>query len=102
MATIGKKRLASDQNAANSVTRQIADQPFLQGRSAGLIIVYGRARDNCDEEHAYEIAQKVYELVRQLGQTDPTFSKVADYDTLCNIRDNVNAVDVDIFLFVQS
>lgn len=94
--------LDGDQNTANSVTRQIADQPFLQGRSAGLIIVYGRARANCEEEHAYDIAQKVYDLVRQLGQTDPIFSKVADYDTLCNIRDNVNAIDIDIFLFVQS
>ncbi|HVU69437.1 MAG TPA: hypothetical protein VHD63_20050 [Ktedonobacteraceae bacterium] len=94
--------LAGDRNAANSVTRQIAGQAFLQGRSAGLIIVFGRARANCEQERAYDIAQKVYALVHQLGQSDATFSKIADYDALCNIRNDVNAIDVDIFLFVQS
>jgi len=94
--------LAGNQSAANSVMHQIAGQPFLQGRSAGLIIVFGRARANCEQEHAYDIAQKVYNLVHQLGQSDATFSKIADYDTLCNIRDDVNAIDIDIFLFVQS
>ena len=93
--------LAGDRNAANSVTRQIADQSFLQGRSAGLIIVFGRAHANCEQERAYDIAQKVYTLVHKLGQSDATFSKVVDYDTLCNIRNDVNAIDIDIFLFVQ-
>ena len=92
---------AGDRGAANSVTQQIANQPFLKGRSAGLIIVFGRAQNNCNAEHAYDIAQKIYDLVRQLGQSDPTFSKIADYDPLCNIRDDVNAIDIDIFLFVQ-
>lgn len=94
--------LAGDRSAANSVTRQIAGQPFLKGRSAGLIIVFGRAHSDCKAERAYDIAQKVYQLVHQLGQSDATFSKIVDYDTLCNIRDNVNAIDIDIFLFVQS
>jgi hypothetical protein len=94
--------LHGDRKAANSVTQQIANQPFLKGRSAGLIIVYGRAHADCIGEGAYDIAKKVYQLVHQLGRSDSTFSKVVDYDPLCNLRANVNAIDVDIFLFVQN
>lgn len=94
--------LRGDQKAANSVKQQIAGQTFLKGRSAGLIIVYGRAHADCKAERAYDIAQMVYQLVHQLGQSDPTFSKTVDYDTLCNIRSDVNKIDIDIFLFVQS
>lgn len=93
--------LAGDRSAANSVTTQIANQSFLKGRKAGLIIAYGRAHADCYAEHAYDIARKVYDLVHQLGQRDPTFSKIVNYDPLCNVRDDVNIIDIDIFLFVQ-
>lgn len=93
--------LNNDPAAINSVKQQISSQPFLQGRSAGLIIAYGTASSNCKSEGAYTVSQDVYNLVQQLGQTNSTFSKTVDYSQLCNIRDDVNQITIDIFLFTQ-
>jgi len=93
--------LRDDSAAMNSVKQQITSQAFLQGRSAGLIVVYGTASSNCKGEGAYTVSQKVYDLVQQFGQSNPTFSKIVDYSQLCNIRDNVNQITIDIFLFAQ-
>jgi hypothetical protein len=39
----------------------------------------------------------------QFGKSDPaTFGRAVTYDPLCNIRDNVNQITIDIFLFVQN
>ncbi len=93
--------LRDDPAAMNSVKQQITSQPFLQGRSAGLIVAYGTGSSNCKNEGAYTVSQKIYDLVQQLGQSNPTFSKIVDYSQLCNIRDNVNQITIDIFLFAQ-
>jgi hypothetical protein len=95
------KLLAGDQQAAKAVQQKIAGQPFLQGRSAGLIIVYGTTQSDCGR--AYAIASKVYTLVLQLGQTNDTFAKIAAYTPLCNNppHANVNDITIDIFLFAQ-
>lgn len=94
--------LANRPAAINSVKQQISDQAFLKGRSAGLIIAYGTASFDCRSENAYEVAQEVYSLVHQLGQNNPTFSKIVDYAPLCNLRDDINQITVDIFLFAQN
>ncbi|HEY3992091.1 MAG TPA: hypothetical protein VGM01_04335 [Ktedonobacteraceae bacterium] len=93
--------LKNDPAAINSVKRQISGQSFLQGRSAGLIVAYGTASSNCTSEGAYTVSQDVYNVVQHLGQSNPTFSKIVDYSQLCNIRDNVNQITIDIFLFAQ-
>lgn len=93
--------LNNDPAAVNSVKQQIVSQSFLQGRSAGLIVAFGTASADCAGERAYAVAQKVYNLVHQLGQTDPAFQKTVAYDTLCNLGSDVNMITVDIFLFAQ-
>lgn len=96
--------LKNDSHAINSVKQQIAGQSFLQGRSVGLIVAYGTVSpdDSSGCQSAYTVAGKVYDLVRQLGQNNPTFSKVVDYSPLCNVRADVNQITIDIFLFTQT
>lgn len=94
--------LANKAAAIDTVKEQISSQAFLKGRSAGLMIAYGTASSNCNNENAYGVAQKVYSLVHQLGKSDPIFSKVVDYTPLCNIRDDINQITIDIFLFAQN
>ena len=93
--------LTNDPAAVNSVKQQIVDQPFLRGRSAGLIVAFGTASSDCAAEGAYTVSQKVYDLVSQLGKSNPTFQNTIHYDKLCNIRSNVNQITIDIFLFAQ-
>ncbi len=95
--------LRGDNGAVHSVKQRISGQSFLKGRSAGLVVAYGTISPNEDCQTAYTVASEVYSLVRQLGKSDPaTFGRVVTYDPLCNIRDNVNQITIDIFLFVQN
>ncbi len=91
--------LQNDPAAIRSVIQQITGQAFLQGRSAGLIIVYGADPSDCT--YAYQVDKKVYSLVRTIGKTDVTFQKTVDYTELCNIRTDINQITIDIFLFTQ-
>lgn len=95
--------LKGNPGAVASVKQQISGKPFLKGRSVGLIVAYGTVNPNEDCQTAYEVAAQVYRAVQQLGKADPTtFGKTVFYDPLCNIRDNINQVTIDIFLFVQN
>ncbi|HEX7734737.1 MAG TPA: hypothetical protein VF458_07735 [Ktedonobacteraceae bacterium] len=94
--------LSNNSGAVNSVRQQIVSQSFLQGRSAGLIVAFGTAGSDCTAERAYDVAQKVYDLVQQLGQSNPAFKNTIHYDKLCNIRSDINQITIDIFLFAQS
>jgi|SRR5579883_913471 len=95
--------LRGDAGAVRSVKQRISGQSFLKGRSVGLVIAYGTISPNEDCQTAYTVASEVYSLVRQLGKSDPaTFGKAVTYDKLCNIRDDVNQITIDIFLFVQN
>ena len=94
--------LNDDTKAVASVRQQIVSQGFLKNRSAGLIVVFGTASSDCYSEKAYTVAQKVYSLVHQLGQSNPAFQNTIHYDNLCNIRSDVNQITIDIFLFAQS
>lgn len=91
--------LNGDKNAASSVMQQISSN-VPAGRSVGLIMVYGT--DPACGVRAKEVSAKVYTLVKQLGQSDAAFNKVAEYHTLCNPQSDVNAITIDIFLFAQS
>ncbi|HET8841644.1 MAG TPA: hypothetical protein VFN35_09265 [Ktedonobacteraceae bacterium] len=93
--------LDGKQRAVDSVRQQITGQAFLHKRNAGLVVAFGSAHDNCVGEHAYDIARKVYVLVRQIGQSNAAFSKTVNYEPLCNLRDDINTITVDIFLFSQ-
>jgi biopolymer transport protein ExbD len=91
--------LNNDPAAVRSVTQQIVSQTFLRGRSAGLIVAYGTDTSDCDV--AYQAAQKVYNLVRHIGQSNLTFKKTVDYTTLCRLHSDINTIIVDIFLFTE-
>lgn len=91
--------LSGDATAVRSVTQQIVNQPFLQGRSAGLVVAYGTDTSDCTT--AYLVAKHVYKLVKQIGQSNATFQKTVDYTQLCNIRPDINQITIDIFLFAQ-
>jgi hypothetical protein len=95
--------LRGDAGAVHAVKQRISGQSFLKGRSAGLVVAYGTISPNEDCQTAYTVASEVYSLVRQLGQSDPaTFGRAVMYDPLCNVRNDVNQVTIDIFLFVQN
>src|SRR5690242_14972246 len=71
--------LSGDAQAVASVKQQITGQTFLQGRSAGLVIVYGVATSTatCQSEGALTVATRVYSLVQQLGKNNAAFSNAA-------------------------
>jgi hypothetical protein len=95
--------LKNDAKAVASVKQQISSQPFLQGRSVGLVIAYGAATTlaNCQSEGAYTVATKTYNLIQQLAKSDPVFSNAAYYDSSCKARTDVNQIIIDIYLFAQ-
>lgn len=95
--------LKDDATTISSVKQQITSQTFLQGRSAGLIIVYGVATSTatCQSEGAYTVATKVYNLVQQLSKSNATFSNVVNYDPSCKVKTDVNQIIIEIYLFAQ-
>ena len=93
--------LSGNQNASNDVVRQVKAQHFLQGRTAGLIIVYGGAPGDAQIGRAQEIASKVYDILQNLGKHDPTFANVSRYDPLHLLGGDPRIVTIDIFLFAQ-
>lgn len=103
--TIDVSRAAFLKNdpAAITTVKQAIISHIPAGRSVGLIIAYGTASSNCQSEGAYAVATDVYTLVHQLGQSDPaTFGRAVPYGPLCNLSDNINQIEVDMFLFAQS
>jgi hypothetical protein len=98
--------LSNDSKAINSVIQQVTGQPFLKGRSAGLIIAYGGAPDDSGIANAERIAEKVYSIVLGLGAPSSKyysiFSNIRKYDPLYILGGDINTIAIDIFLFSQS
>ena len=95
--------LQGDTKAVNSVKQQITGQAFLQGRRAGLIIVYGVATSTatCQSEGAYTVSTKVYGLIQQLGKSNAALSSAVMYDPSCKVKTDVNQIVIEIYLFAQ-
>lgn len=93
--------LRGNQSASDAVVRQVRAQSFLQGRSAGLIIVFGGAPNIGQIVMAQDIANKVYDILQNLGKHDATFSNTSRYDPLYVLGNQANLVSIDIFLFAQ-
>jgi len=93
--------LNNNPNASNDVIRQVKAQGFLRGRRVGLIIVYGGAPGVNQIGQAETIANKVYDILLNLGRHDLTFANTSRYDPLYILGGNINSVSIDIFLFAR-
>ncbi len=93
--------LSGSQSARNAVVQQVEAQSFLQGRKAGLAIVYGGAPNDNQIVRAEDIANKVYDILHGLGKQNETFTYISRYDPLYLLGGNSNTVTIDIFLFAQ-
>jgi hypothetical protein len=93
--------LSGSQNARNAVAQQVEAQSFLQGRKAGLAIVYGGAPNDSQIVRAEDIANKVYDILHGLGKQNQTFTYISRYDPLYLLGGDSNTVFIDIFLFAQ-
>jgi hypothetical protein len=91
--------LNGDQNAINQVKQQIRAQHFLQGRNAGLVIVYGGAPTTDDIETAKKVASRVYDVMRSLGKEHFAFSRASYYDPLFNLGASTDEITIHVFLF---
>lgn len=93
--------LSSNRSSTNAVVLQVKTQSFLRGRRAGLAIVYGGAPDDTQIKRADDIANKVYDILHNLGKSDDRFTNIARYDPLYLLGGDPNKVTIDIFLFAQ-
>lgn len=100
---VNRAAFLRNDHAAIATVKQAIIRHIPAGRSVGLIIAYGTASSNCQSEGAYTVATDVYNLVHQLGQSDPaTFGRAVPYGPLCNLSGNINQIEVDMFLFAQA
>jgi hypothetical protein len=88
-------------SARNAVTQQVEAQSFLLKRRAGLAIVYGGAPNDSQIVEAENIADKVYDILHDLGKHDRTFTNISRYDPLYLLGGDTTNVTIDIFLFAQ-
>lgn len=93
--------LSGSQSAINAVIQQVEGQLFLKKRRAGLAIVYGGAPDDSQIGRAENIANKVYNILHDLGKHNKTFTNISQYDPLYLLGGNSNTITIDIFLFAQ-
>lgn len=96
-----KGLLSGSQSASDAVVRQVKAQSFLRGRSVGLIIVFGGAPGIAQIGIGLDIANKVYDILQNLGKNDDTFKNTSRYDPLYVLGNQANVVSIDIFLFAQ-
>ena len=93
--------LNGSQSASNAVVQQVEAQSFIQGRRAGLAIVYGGAPNDGQIGRAEGIANKVYDILQSLGKHNKTFANISRYDPLYLLGGDPNTVTIDIFLFAR-
>lgn len=94
--------LSGSKNANDSAVQQVKSQGFLNGRRAGLIIVYGGAPDDSQIASAQAVANNIYDLLRNLGkQGDSRFSSASYYNQLYNLGTSRNIVEIDVYLFAK-
>lgn len=93
--------LNGSQSAGNAVLQQVTAQSFLRGHRAGLAIIYGGAPGDSQIGMAENIANKVYDILHNLGKRNATFTNMSRYDPLYLLGGSSNTVTIDIFLFAQ-
>jgi hypothetical protein len=93
--------LNNNRGAIASVEQQVRAQSVLNGRSVGLVIVYGGATTVSQISTAQTIARKIYSILQGLGKAGFAFTRASYYNPLYNLGDSANDVTVDVYLFAK-
>ena len=93
--------LNNSSNAIADIKSQIKKSSFLQGRQAGLVIVYGGAPTLGDTSTAQEIARHIYQILGMLGKQNFVFVGTSYFDPLFVIGNDSSIVSIDIYLLVR-
>lgn len=95
--------LSGSQQAKDDVKQKLQGQSVLQGRSVGLTIVYGGAPDTDSIRQAIDIANKVYAILKDLGNNGGAFQRSSYYDPLYTLgsANTPDIVTIDVYLFKQ-
>ena|SRR3989442_8866259 len=88
-------------SAINDLKQKIQGQAVLQGRTAGLVIVYGGAPDVTQVSRAEAVATKVIGVLVSLGNSGFVFTKTSYYDPLYILYGDANTTVLDIYLFAR-
>lgn len=100
--TIDSNGLLNDSpSAVNDLKQKIRGQAVLQGRTAGLVIVYGGAPDVTQVSRAETIATKVMGVLVSLGKEGFVFTQTSYYDPLYLLYGDANTTVLDIYLFAR-
>ncbi len=93
--------LNNSSQAINAVKQQVKGQSTLQGRSVGMTTAYGGAPIDGDVAQALQVASKVYEILRLLGQEGFAFQRSSYNEPLYRLGDSPDHVTIDVYLFVR-
>jgi hypothetical protein len=93
--------LNNSQGAIDDVKRQVGQVSFLNGRSVGLAVVYAGAPDQTATSQAANVSDKVYTVLKSLGQNGGPFQRASYYYDLYHLGNATNVVEVDVFLYLQ-
>lgn len=89
-------------SAVQDIKRQIMEQPVLQGRKVGLVIVYGSTLTQDGIPHAQQISTAIYQVLGELDQEGFVPLKGAvHYDPLYLLGKNDDLAVVQVYLFEQ-
>jgi hypothetical protein len=88
-------------DAINSLKHEVRSQTILQGRTAGLAIVYVGAPDPSQIARALSIATKVITVLQSLGNGGFVFTRTSYYDPLYVLYGNDAVTSIDIYLFAE-
>jgi hypothetical protein len=90
-------------SANGAVKQQVRswENGFLSRRSVGLAIVYAGAPDTSFIEQAFQVDQKIYGVLDELGKQGFAFSRASHYDPLYLLGADRTVAKIDIYLFVK-
>jgi len=94
--------LNNDSQQIDNVKQQIMSQSILQERSVGLAIVYGGAPDDGSIPQAQQVASKIYDLLKNVGQEGFAFTRSSYYVPLYTLGQPTNTVKVDVYFFCRA
>ncbi len=93
--------LSNNPQAVNDFKDRMRQQSVLQGRSVGLALVYAGAPSDNDIKQAYSIADKIYAILKELGQQGFAFQRSSYYSHLYVLGEDPGTITIDVYLFKQ-
>jgi hypothetical protein len=95
--------LLSDTQVAQNDVKQLIQNALTSSRNAnriaGLAIVYGGAPDTPSIAEAQNIADKVYNVLKNLGSSNFVFERSSYYQPLYVLGNDPSIVNIDIYFF---